>query len=349
MRRHAAYFPQGISMYVPGMQFAADANRGIWEGSLGLPVYDQDGIDNDTDGDAVAGVVVYAGDMDGAEGRESDATYGQTVVMKVSADPGATGVAADIYGEDYLGQPMVERLTTANGATAEVEGQKAFKRVTSIKMVTAATNAITFDIGWGHAIGLPYKIATMLAYGSGANDMLPLGYSTSEAVAAMDAGAAATAKTVVAPIDGYITGSSFELTTAQATSAATITTTVAAGAQTGLTMLIPVGAIGASFDNNLAKANWIPVAKGDAIVATSDGGGDTGVGVLKFTFQSADPVVEGPDLTDPATVTTNDPRGTVTPAVTLSGTVEFFAKYIASSSVNAAGNGGLMGIKHYIG
>lgn len=348
MRKHAAYFETGINMYVPAMQFAADANRGIWEGSLGLPVYDQDGIDNDAVGNAVAGTTVWASSMDGAEGTVSDATYGQTVVMKVSADPGVATCSIDVYGEDYLGQPMVETLTTASGATAEVEGQKAFKRIIKHVSAIAATNAITFDLGWGHAIGLPYKVATMIAYGSGANDMLPLGYSTSEAVAAMDAGAAATAKTIVAPIDGYITGSSFELTTAQATAAAGITVTVAGAAQTGLTLSVPIGAVGVGIQNNLPKASWIAVAKGDAIVSTSDGLGDTGVGVLQYNFQSADPVVEGPDLTDPATKTTNDPRGTLTPGVTLSGTVEFFAKYIASSSVNAAEHGGLHGIEHYI-
>lgn len=52
-----------------------------------------------------------------------------------------------------------------------------------------------------------------------------------------------------------------------------------------------------------------------------------------------------PDLTDPATLTTNDPRGSYAPT-TLNGVNECIVGLDGDSFVNAAGNGGLHGIKH---
>jgi len=54
-----------------------------------------------------------------------------------------------------------------------------------------------------------------------------------------------------------------------------------------------------------------------------------------------------PVLTDPATATSGEPRGKYTPTTTPDGTKDFTAVFIADNSVNAAGNGGLMGIAHY--
>lgn len=54
-----------------------------------------------------------------------------------------------------------------------------------------------------------------------------------------------------------------------------------------------------------------------------------------------------PDLTDPQTATTDDPRGLYTPTTTPDGAIliEVDAQY--SNAVNAAGNGGLHGIRHF--
>jgi len=52
-------------------------------------------------------------------------------------------------------------------------------------------------------------------------------------------------------------------------------------------------------------------------------------------------------LTDPQTATTGDPRGRFTPNTTPDGSKDITAVFIADNSINAAGNGGLMGIAHY--
>lgn len=53
-----------------------------------------------------------------------------------------------------------------------------------------------------------------------------------------------------------------------------------------------------------------------------------------------------PVLTDPATPTTGDPRGTYITTGTLDGTAVFEIDIVVNDFVNAAGNGGLHGIKH---
>ena len=55
-----------------------------------------------------------------------------------------------------------------------------------------------------------------------------------------------------------------------------------------------------------------------------------------------------PVLTDPQTAATADPRGVLTPNAATGGT-EHIITAIASSWVNAAGNGGLYGIAHFAG
>lgn len=54
-----------------------------------------------------------------------------------------------------------------------------------------------------------------------------------------------------------------------------------------------------------------------------------------------------PVLTDPQTATTGDPRGRYTPTTTPDGSKDITGIFIADNSINAAGNGGLMGIAHY--
>lgn len=54
-----------------------------------------------------------------------------------------------------------------------------------------------------------------------------------------------------------------------------------------------------------------------------------------------------PVLTDPATAATGDPRGHYDPQTTLNGSTLITGTFIADDSVNAAGNGGLHGIRHF--
>jgi hypothetical protein len=56
-----------------------------------------------------------------------------------------------------------------------------------------------------------------------------------------------------------------------------------------------------------------------------------------------------PVLTDPATNATGDPRGTYDPNGTLNGVAQIRVLAHANAWVNASGNGGLHGIRHYGG
>lgn len=54
-----------------------------------------------------------------------------------------------------------------------------------------------------------------------------------------------------------------------------------------------------------------------------------------------------PVLTDPATATTGDPRGTYDPTTALNGSTLIEVDIQYNNSVNASGNGGLHGIRHF--
>jgi hypothetical protein len=75
--------------------------------------------------------------------------FGRNVTV-VASGPATSTV--DVYGNDYLGQPMAQRLTL-NGTTPVI-GTKAFRRITHVVLgVTAAT---TINLGYGDVLGLPY-------------------------------------------------------------------------------------------------------------------------------------------------------------------------------------------------
>lgn len=57
--------------------------------------------------------------------------------------------------------------------------------------------------------------------------------------------------------------------------------------------------------------------------------------------------LQAPDFTDPQTATTDDPRGMYTPTGTLDGTAVFEVDIQYSNFVNADGEGGLHGIRHF--
>jgi hypothetical protein len=69
--------------------------------------------------------------------------------------------------------------------------------------------------------------------------------------------------------------------------------------------------------------------------------GETGNGV-----SAAVGTLTTPDLTDPATSTTLDPRGLYVPTTALNGSNRIFATFLPYNIYNANGNGGLYGIRH---
>lgn len=218
-------FPVGINHYVPGMQLADGATLHAPQAyNLGKPAA--------ASATAVATLIAAnaANGTIAAITWKSDARYGRMLNYTPSAVPGNNNVV-DVYGTDYLGQPMVERFTGAAAASTAVLGKKAFFRVTHTKIVLAATNAITFSIGTQTGLGLPYKGQVLFAREGGLS----------------------VAVTVVAP-----------------------------------------------------------------------------------------------DLTDPQTAITGDPRGTYTPVGAPNGVLDYELNMIGNPAVNAAGNGGLHGLRHFV-
>lgn len=224
-------FFQGVDNYVPQGQYTEGGIGGAFAQFLGRPVLG-------TAGTGVATAVAKTGTL----GTETAVNitlaepFGRTLRAIDSADPGAALGVFDVYGWDYLGQAMTERFTGVNGSTPIQVGLKAFKRVKKIRLITAATNAVTTNFGFGLRLGIPYK--------------------------------------------GAVTWIK----------------------EDGVFVAVSIG------------TNWIL-----------------------------------PVLTDPQTATTGDPKGTIAPAAAFDGVKEFECGLTVDNDVNPAGNGGMHGIKHFVG
>src|SRR5690349_14462910 len=146
----------GSNAYVPGMAEASDLMIGqAVQFSLGSPAAQSaNNILNANASNAAANTVTNT--TAAQQLVTQDSPYGRTVRMTPSGNPG-NAYAYDVIGFDYLGQPMIERLTGANGSTGIVYGFKAFYRITSVKLITPSSNAITSNFGTGTFLGLPYK------------------------------------------------------------------------------------------------------------------------------------------------------------------------------------------------
>lgn len=230
MLRDRKFFQIGVNEYVPGMQYGAAPIHGApARFDLGIPAT------------AAAAAVVGATSAQGALNVITyfatpfvvDGTYGRTLTYTPSGVPGTNNLT-EICGYDYIGQPMVERITGASAASALIAGLKCFKYVVGTRLILAASNAITFTLGTGLTLGIPYK----------------------------------------GKIYGIKEGAT-ELTFAQ-----------------------------------IATASVAPV------------------------------------LTDPATALTGEPRGSYLPLTAPNGVLQYELSMNGDPSVNAAGNGGLLGIRH---
>lgn len=152
-QRDRKFYQNGVNMYVKAAQFMAD-------------VIDLEPATFDLGSPATASNTVYqtavpanaAANTDVAPASPiiMDSTYGRTITVTPSADPGNANVV-DVYGTDYLGQPMIERFTGTSGVTTPIVGKKAFYRILKSRVITPSTNAITYSVGSGLKLGLPYK------------------------------------------------------------------------------------------------------------------------------------------------------------------------------------------------
>jgi hypothetical protein len=141
-------FPRRINMYVPAMQYASDVN-----------MYSKTRISFGAPSAAVSNNILNAQSVATAVTVDLSANvnaqnifepFGRTIQLVAGA---ANATVATVRGADYLGQPITCNVTL-NGATA-VETKKAFKYVDSVTLPLVAGGVVS--VGWGTALGLPYK------------------------------------------------------------------------------------------------------------------------------------------------------------------------------------------------
>lgn len=143
-------FLQGINMYVPGMQWASSlsANEGNIV-SMGRPLAAGSPVTINIPANASG---YYVDPVTGGPLVLSDTPYGRNVVLAVTtALTGSTSVR--IFGEDYLGQPMVEDIVVAGGAM-----KKPFYRIMGARGMPGHTTAVAaITVARGANLSLPWK------------------------------------------------------------------------------------------------------------------------------------------------------------------------------------------------
>lgn len=344
-RNPSGNYLAGINQYVPGMQYASALVHGQpTEFILGSPAAENAALFvNDGAADAVAGTEITVATLV----QTVDSRYGRNLRLTISGDPG-NAHAIDVHGFDYLGQPMIERFTGASGVTSILYGKKAFYKVTKTEIVTAATNAVTFDLGTGSRLGLPFKGDVVAAKENGVQ--VPL-FNRDFTLMAQRAAAAAVAGGSVflrSPCPGFVKELIGIPNGGGSTTDPVITAELGGTAITGMTVTIDTSnaaglvvtdaptSPGYSANNRLVTNSMIEIV---GAAATGAGADSVGVTITPTQFLL-------PDLTDPATVSTGDPRGTYEALRTLDGS-EIIVSMIGNPSVNDNNNGGLMGIRHY--
>jgi hypothetical protein len=155
MFRDRQGFMQGINCYVPGMQWAATLNA--VEGSvfsLGRPLALSDvSIIATTPTNSAGGTVTYFTNPVVL----ADTPYGAPITSTPLGAP-AAAFTMDVFGEDYLGQPMTERFAHPITATTPIVGKKPFYRVFGTRTITPTAGAIGIKLGrTGQNLSLPFK------------------------------------------------------------------------------------------------------------------------------------------------------------------------------------------------
>lgn len=334
----------GINNYVPAMSYASNLALGApTEFSLGTPAaVSANVIAAATAADAVAGTRVdYTYTTDGR--------YGRTLRLTPSGNPG-NSAAIDVFGRDYLGQPMVERFTGASGATAILYGKKAFKTVDYTKIVTAASNAVTWAIGTGFRLGLPYKADVAWAKEGGV--LVPL--FKRDTIYYADRGAAdavaGNSKWIKSPFPGFVKtlvgtpdgggGATDPVIIVKLATVAIVglTVTIDTSDTAGLTVTDVPTTVGYSANNRFIAGGLIEIVGAAAAGAKGDRVG------LELTPTQ----LSLPDLTDPNTNVLGDTRGTYESLAVFDAATEITVGLVGDPWVNASGNGGLHGIRHAV-
>jgi hypothetical protein len=332
----------GTNSYVPAMQYASNVVTDHPVAfSLGTPAaVSANAIAAAQAADAVANTAVNYS-------YTTDSKYGRTLRLTPSANPG-NAAAIDIFGFDYLGQPMVERFTGASGSTAILYGKKAFFRVTQGRIATASTNAgVTWAIGTGFGFGLPYK--GDVAWAKEAGIQIPINKRDVEIFSDRSAAeaVAGASRFIRVPFPGFVKSL---VGIAAGNGGATnpvVTVRLGGVAITGLTVTPVTNSAGNTVTstpttpgynaNNRLRTNDLV----EVVAAAAAGAGNDRLGLVITPTQ-----VALPDLTDPNTRTSGDPRGTYEPLLAPDGVSEIIVGLVGDNSVNASGNGGFHGLRH---
>ena len=159
----------GVNHYVPNMGYVAGMNSGLLSFTVNtgseINAADADAILTGMDLDAGATQTflpaAFNGVLGGTTPFELSAPFGQCLSVTPSGDVGVTDAVINLFGRDWLGQPMRETLTITD-ATAVV-GKKAFKWLDKITNDGGATGATTGTVGVVATIGLPFATSKVLA------------------------------------------------------------------------------------------------------------------------------------------------------------------------------------------
>lgn len=341
--RDRTFFQQGINQYVKACQYITGLQIGEPQTfSLGSPAASNATLIQT----AIAANPAANTDAVLASVYTSDAPYGRTLIYTPSGNPGNSNTVV-VYGQDYLGQPMLELFTGASGSTAVQYGRKAFYRVLKSRVLTPASNAVTYSIGTGTQLGLPYKGRVIGAHENAL--WVPVynqDFQLTAQLAVADA-VAGVSVPVISPCPGYVKNVFGSGTTTGTAGNDTLTVSLGGTAITGLSLAVP--------NNTAAFSSANPTTAG--YNANNRLATNAPIVILAAALASAKGIVAGvtitptqnvlPDQTDPATTITGDPRGTYDPITAPNGnpiTVEL----IGDPSVSATtGNGGYHGIQQY--
>lgn len=170
-RPYGDYFPFGVSLRVPAMQYAADVTlNGPYCCNFGAPLtLSANGIlaagvmvngsavafTTFTTGAGSATAIGYSGLVPFDSTTVRGSAWGRNLTVVASA---ANARVLTVTGYDYLGSKLVETIIV-NGTTT-VQGLKAFQWVESLSF-SSDTDTTTVNVGWGNKLGLPYKGVAM--------------------------------------------------------------------------------------------------------------------------------------------------------------------------------------------
>jgi hypothetical protein len=224
-----------------------------------------------------------------------------------------TGTAVlTVTGKDEYGNTIVE----SSGSGTSFTGAKAFAEVTDISV---SANVTSLTVGTGNKLGLPAFLSNEanvinVKEGSVVYDKGSKVFLNSDTPSLADAGQVYG----VSPIGGHIKDVYAVTNTAVATADSTLTVKTAAGTVGTITIALSGSAVGV-VDSLSGPANTTVLA-GGTVEVENDAAPSAGAASITTVIEPGGLLVAG--VSDAATATTGDVRGTYEPLATLDGATE---------------------------